>query len=104
MKEQKIDNITDFLSSSSEVERIVGRTTQSHPVPIKKDSAAIYNKVKGDGFHGKENLGRLHIQIRQDLFERLLRAVFERKCDPKNRGASQRAVIEEALENHFDNG
>ena len=51
----------------------------------------------------KEELGRLHIQIRQDLIEKLLDAVFKRKRDRKikNRSATQRAVIEEALEKYF---
>ena len=51
----------------------------------------------------KEELGRLHIQIRQDLIEKLLDAVFKRKRDHKvkNRKATQRAIIEEALEKYF---
>jgi hypothetical protein len=50
-----------------------------------------------------EELGRLHIQIRQDLMEKLLDTVFKRKRDRKvkNRKATQRAVIEEALEMYF---
>ena len=49
-------------------------------------------------------LCRLHIQIRQDLVYKLLDIVFKRKLDPKikNRNASQRVIIEEALENYFD--
>ena len=48
-------------------------------------------------------LCRLHIQIRQDLADRLLDLVFKRKLDPniKNRNASQRVIIEEALVNYF---
>ncbi len=51
----------------------------------------------------KEELGRLHVQIRQDLIEKLLDTVFKRKRDRKikNRNATQRAVIEEALEMYF---
>jgi hypothetical protein len=50
-----------------------------------------------------EELGRLHIQIRQELIEKLLDTVFKRKRDRKvkNRKATQRAVIEEALEMYF---
>ena len=52
---------------------------------------------------GNETLGRLHLQIRQDLIEKLLDAVFERKRDPRFRGreATQRSVIEDALEHYF---
>ena len=51
----------------------------------------------------KETLGRLHLQIRQDLFDRLLDTVFQRKRNPKYKGrdATQRSVIEEALEFYF---
>lgn len=51
------------------------------------------------------NSCRLHIQIRQDLVDRLLDMVFKRKLDPKikNRDASQRVIIEEALEFYFNN-
>jgi phage terminase large subunit-like protein len=46
---------------------------------------------------------RLHIQIRQDLVDKLLDMVFKRKRDPavKMRDASQRAIVEEALEKYF---
>jgi len=53
----------------------------------------------------KEVLGRLHLQIRQDLLEKLLDTVFKRKRNPKYKGcdATQRSVIEEALECYFKN-
>ena len=53
----------------------------------------------------REELGRLHIQIRQELLNRLLDMVFKRKRNPKvkNQIATQRAIIEEALENYFKN-
>jgi predicted RNA binding protein with dsRBD fold (UPF0201 family) len=51
----------------------------------------------------QNELGRIHIQIRQDLIEKLLDTVFKRKRNRKikNRDATQRAVIEEALEMYF---
>jgi hypothetical protein len=51
----------------------------------------------------QENLGRIHIQIRQDIADTLLKLVFKRKSDPciKGRKATQRAIIEEALESYF---
>ena len=51
----------------------------------------------------QDQLGRIHIQIRQDLIEKLLDMVFKRKRDRKikNRSATQRAIIEEALEMYF---
>jgi len=49
-------------------------------------------------------LGRLHLQLRRDLSEKLLDAVFKRKRDPKFKGrASQRSVVEDALDRYFRN-
>ena len=51
-----------------------------------------------------EALGRLHLQVRRDLSEKLLDAVFKRKRDPKFKGcASQRSVVEDALDQYFRN-
>jgi hypothetical protein len=46
---------------------------------------------------------RIHIHIRQDLANKVLDVVVQRKKDPKfsKREASQRAIIEEALEYYF---
>ena len=51
----------------------------------------------------KHKTCRLHIQIRQDLADKLLDMVFKRKRNPivKMRDASQRAIIEEALDHYF---
>ena len=51
-----------------------------------------------------EALGRLHLQVRRDLSEKLLDAVFKRKRNPQFKGrASQRSVVEDALEQYFRN-
>jgi len=51
-----------------------------------------------------EALGRLHLQVRRDLSEKLLDAAFKRKRDPKFKGrASQRSVVEDALDRYFRN-
>ena len=51
-----------------------------------------------------EALGRLHLQVRRDLSEKLLEAAFKRKRDPRFKGrASQRSVVEDALEQYFRN-
>ena len=47
-------------------------------------------------------LGRLHIEVRLDLVQQLMQRVFQRKCDPQHKKrATQRAIIEEALEEYF---
>ena len=50
-----------------------------------------------------ENIERLHVHIRKDLADRLLEMVFKRKCDQKvkKKEATQRVIIEEALEEYF---
>jgi hypothetical protein len=52
----------------------------------------------------KHKLCRLHIQIRQDLVDKLLDMVFKRKRNPdvRMREASQRVIIEEALDYYFN--
>ncbi|CAB1059847.1 hypothetical protein D1BOALGB6SA_4612 [Olavius sp. associated proteobacterium Delta 1] len=54
----------------------------------------------------KEETERFHLQIRKDLADKLYEAVFKRKRDQKNKGnkrkeATQRAIVEEALEKYF---
>ncbi len=51
-----------------------------------------------------EDLVRLHVQIRQDLADRLLERVFQLKRRPgrQKKAASQRAIIEAALESYFE--
>jgi hypothetical protein len=51
-----------------------------------------------------EPLGRLHIEIRQDLMDQFLGLVYQRKRDPyiKGRAATQRGIIEEALQHYFE--
>ena len=49
-------------------------------------------------------VARLHLQVRRDLSEKLLDATFKRKRDPKFKGrASQRSVVEDALDQYFRN-
>ncbi|PKN61554.1 MAG: hypothetical protein CVU57_28775 [Deltaproteobacteria bacterium HGW-Deltaproteobacteria-15] len=50
-----------------------------------------------------DTLGRLHLQVRSDLIDKILEAVFKRKRDPKFKGrASQRSVVEDALDHYFE--
>lgn len=51
----------------------------------------------------KEKVERIHIQLRKDLADKLLKRVFNRKQDSrlKRKEATQRAIIEEALEEYF---
>lgn len=54
------------------------------------------------------NSERLHIHVRKDLADKLYSRVFDRKrksirTSGKREGATQRAIIEEALEEYFKN-
>ena len=100
-EQAKPNSMEDFLKDSP---KEYEKKAQIHKTAIPQ-----FHKITNPQTHNfevrKEELGRLHIQIRQDLVDKLLGAVFRRKRDPKvkNRNATQRAVIEEALENYFKN-
>ena len=48
---------------------------------------------------------RLHLHIRKDLADKIYELIFSRKRNPdfKRKDASQRAIVEEALEEYFLN-
>ena len=50
-----------------------------------------------------EAVERIHVQIRKDLVDKLIEMVYERKREGKlaKRKASQRQIIEQALEEYF---
>ena len=61
-----------------------------------------HNFTNDHSNHEEEKLGRLHVQIREDLLSRLWETVFKRKKSIEyKKKATQRAVIEEALENYL---
>jgi len=75
--------------------------SESHPHSTKPENPQTHKStiVKPEL---PPKLGRLHIEIRMELLQQLLNLVFQRKCDPKlKRRATQRAAIEEALEEYF---
>lgn len=87
-------NMKDFIIDP-QIAQIHKTTNAQIHIPIEPNS---------DG-SDQEKLGRLHVQIRQDLIDRLLDIVFKRKkaSGMTKRTASQRAIIEEALEQYFEN-
>ena len=56
-----------------------------------------------DNNSGPEALERIHVQIRKDLADKLIEMVYARKRKGKlaKRKASQRQIIEQALEEYF---
>ena len=95
-------NMEDFLKDSPEKYK---KGTQIHNNTIPQLHKITHPQIHNTEKVQQEKLGRLHIQIRQDLVDKLLDKVFKRKRDPKikNQNATQRAIIEEALENYFKN-
>ena len=89
-----VSGISDFLSDS--LPRREG--PQLHKPTIPQMHTAT------EQIHPSEALGRLHLQVRKDLSEKLLDAAFKRKRDPRFKGrASQRSVVEDALDQYFQN-
>lgn len=97
----KLHSMEDFIERS-QISQIHKNTNTQNHICRNELADKILNKKIND-VHAKP--GRLHIQIRQDLIDRLLDAVFKRKRDPntKKKVASQRMVVEEALEQYFKN-
>jgi hypothetical protein len=51
---------------------------------------------------GPERLERIHVQIRKDLADKLFAKIYARKREGRSkRNASQRHIIEQALEEYF---
>ncbi|MCF8111806.1 MAG: hypothetical protein K9J85_09990, partial [Desulfobacteraceae bacterium] len=88
------DFLNDRENPSQDVEpaETTNRETGSTGQDVKASAAAS----------GDNELDRLHIQIRRDLKIKLKKAVFERSLErSRKNGASERAVIEEALEHYL---
>ena len=81
---------------------------QEH-IPAKAKTHKTNTNVKTKAFESiqstSEKIERLHVHIRKDLADMLLEMVFNRKCDRKikKNQATQRVIIEEALEEYFSN-
>ena len=87
----RVSGITDFLGDSL--------SQRENPQLHKPTIPQMHTEPDNH-----EGLGRLHLQVRRDLSEKLLDAAFKRKRDSKFKGrASQRAVVEDALDQYFRN-
>lgn len=92
---KKPGSMTDFLNDQSNFKNT---NTQMSDSSFQKN----HDSTIGHPNNEEEKLGRLHVQIRKDLLSKLWETVFKRKksIEYKKR-ATQRAVIEEALENYL---
>ena len=100
-------SVEDFIKDETETSDPAAATkyTNTHlrassQIPSQTTISQSQDPPKPD----MEPLGRLHIEIRQDLMDQLLELVFQRKRDPyiKGRAATQRGIIEEALQHYFE--
>ena len=107
-------NIADFLEDiAKDTDKTVDLHKDTTPLSSKSKNHQLHKPTKSRLYKststenisttGKERIGRLHIDIRQDLADRLLEMVYQRKRNPniKGRVSTQRAIIEEALEQYF---
>jgi hypothetical protein len=69
-----------------------GANTQAHKGPISPNDSSGTTE---------DAVERIHVQIRKDLADRLIQMVYTRKLSEKK--ASQRGIIEQALEEYFHN-
>lgn len=90
-------SMKDFLNDQSP------SLQEEHSSPAATQETEDSGKpIKGSEPRPEKTLDRLHIQIRRDLKIKLKKAVFERSLQrSRKNGASERAVIEEALEEYL---
>ena len=102
------ENMEDFLKDTQNHKDTIPQLPES--VTSQMDHSTNENLLRATNYkmhkspkEQKHKLCRLHIQIRQDLVDKLLDMVFKRKRNPdvRMRDASQRAIIEEALDHYF---
>ena len=100
-------SVEDFIKDETETSDPAATTkyTNTHlRASSQISSQSIESQSQDQPKPDMEPLGRLHIEIRQDLMDELLGLVFQRKRDPyiKGRAATQRGIIEEALQHYFE--
>ena len=78
------------------------RLQQSEQKRIPEDSSFVTNHSEN---LNPNEITRIHVHIRKDLADKLVEAVFNRKRDRsyQRKDATQRVIIEQALEKWFEN-
>ena len=101
----------DFLEDQKDTQMQKDAIAKSHKTskPQIHKSANVQNLNYTQNSNGTERdndkLERIHVQIRKDLADKLIKMVYARKREGKlaKRKASQRQIIEQALEEYFAN-
>ena len=103
------NSMKDFLEGHKDVQIHRNATVQLHKTtkPQKHKSAPAqnrnYTQVSNGSIQNTDELERIHVQIRKDLADKLVEMVYARKRKGKSkRNASQRHIIENALEEYFE--
>jgi hypothetical protein len=104
-------SIKEFLKDSSPMDGLNSencKDTFAQDCKISKaNDCEEFESLKINRFHDKgaqsEGVTRLHVHIRKDLADKILETVFKRKRDRKimRKDATQRIIIEQALEDYF---
>lgn len=87
----------DFLNGGQDP-TLLNRNNNMTPENELHKSVSTQNHINPE-----EQLERLHIQIRKGLSDKLIELVYKRKRNPEisRNKSTQRAIIEEALEEYF---
>ena len=113
-------NMTEFLAHPEEMDTFShrpnianvqihnGTPTQKHSLRqsgqprILEESRSVTNQIEDPD---PNEIMRIHVHIRKDLADKLVEAVFKRKCNRsfQRKDATQRVIIEQALETWFEN-
>jgi hypothetical protein len=78
------------------------RLRQSEQLRIPEDSGPVTDQIEDPV---PNEIARIHVHIKKDLADKLVEAVFNRKRDRscQRKDATQRVIIEQALETWFEN-
>jgi hypothetical protein len=103
------NSMKDFLEDQRDAQMHKDAIAKSHKTtkPQIHKSANVQNLNYTQNSNGTERdndkLERIHVQIRKELADKLIEMVYARKREGKlaKRKASQRQIIEQALEEYF---
>ena len=105
---QKPDGTIVQLHKSTDSQKRNTAFAQNHKSKIAQNNICTNTqnskkRYKSADINNPEAVERIHVHIRKDLADKLIETVYTLKCEGKSkRKASQRHIIEQALEAYFD--
>lgn len=95
-------SMKDFIEDNAQNHTVAQlRKTSDAQSDISTNQLCSKNTIDQKYSLPDETVERLHVQIRKDLADKLIKLVYMRKLSEKK--ASQRRIIEQALEEYFHN-